>query len=364
MVGASIDDTAGGTDTRVKIAVVGAGDMGRRHMQAIVGDVNLTLAAIVDPWDNGKAAAEQFRVPLFADLAVMIDSIQPDGAIIATPNDLHASLAQIGVARRLPILIEKPIADKVSDAYALAELAEAAGVPILVGHHRRHNPLIQEARRIIESGALGVLTAVSATWLVRKPDDYFNVRWRREQGGGPILINLIHDIDNLRYLAGEIVAVQATSSNRRRDYDVEDTAAIVVTFAGGALGTILISDAAPSPWSWELTAGETTSYAYPRTSADCYVLAGSLAALGVPSLRVWRHDGAQSWRSPLLEECRPVAEADPFALQLRHFAAVIRGAAAPMVTARDAARTLEVTLAVKDAARTKTIVELPVRERP
>ena len=50
---------------------------------------------------------------------------------------------------------------------------------------------------------IGDLVAVSATWLVRKPDDYFDVRWRRENGGGPILINLIHDIGTRRHLGGD-----------------------------------------------------------------------------------------------------------------------------------------------------------------
>ena len=100
----------------------------------------------------------------------------------------------------------------------LVEAAEAAGVPILVGHHRRHSPLIQRARAIVASGRLGRITAVTGLCLYRKPDHgYFDGAnaWRREPGGGVILINLVHVVDDLRNLCGEITEVQAAHLLRR-----------------------------------------------------------------------------------------------------------------------------------------------------
>ena len=70
----------------------------------------------------------------------------------------------------------------------------------------------------------------------------------------------------------------------------------------------------------------------------------------MPSLRLWRYEGAQDWRAPLPEERLAVEEADPIRVQAAHFADVIRGRAEPLITARDAARTLEATLAVAEAA--------------
>src|SRR5207237_7798811 len=134
--------------------------------------------------------------------------------------------------------------------------AERAGVALLVGHHRRYNPVIEKSRELVRSGALGKLITVVALWLIRKPDDYFEIAWRREQGGGPILINLIHDIDDLRYICGEIDSVQAMTSNAMRGFAVEDTAAITLRFFNGAIGTVTVSDAVPAPWWWEITSGE------------------------------------------------------------------------------------------------------------
>ena len=71
------------------------------------------------------------------------------------------------------------------------------------------------------------------TALFYKPDDYFEAGggWRRQPGGGPILLNLIHEVNNLLSLVGDIVRVQAVSSNATRGYPVEDTTAMIFTFA-------------------------------------------------------------------------------------------------------------------------------------
>ncbi len=337
-----------------RLAVVGAGDIGRRHMQAIRAAGSTTLAAVVDP----VLISPNHDAPHFADIRSMLNDVVPDGIIIAAPNDQHVALAEVCIEHGIPTLVEKPISNSIRSAYGLADLSEERNVPILVGHHRRHNPLIQRARAILQGGALGAITAVSATWLVRKPQEYFAVQWRTENGGGPILINLIHDVDSLRYLVGEVVSVLGVSSKARRGLQVEDTAAAILTFANGAVATIVLSDFTPSPWSWELTAGETTSYAYPRVDADCYQIAGTLASMAVPSLRIWRHDGAQSWQSPLVAEDTRIEPADSLVNQIRHFVDVITGTAVPIITARDAAKTLEVTLAITEAARTRSAVDI------
>jgi predicted dehydrogenase len=344
----------------VRIAVVGAGDIGRRHMAAISADPTCELAAIVEPAPTGPTVAREFAAPLLSSVDAMLSELVPDGVVIATPNSTHVPLSERCLKARIPLLVEKPLSDSVETAYELASLSETCGVPVLVGHHRRHNSIIQEARRIVACGAIGAVTAVNAVFLVRKPDDYFDVPWRREPGGGPILINLIHDIDNLRHVVGEIVSVQGTRSSARRHHAVEDTAAVIVTFECGAIGTVLVSDATPSPCSWELTAGEKSSYVYPCTGQDCYLVAGSLGSLSIPTLRLWRHDGLQSWRSPMSMEQVSVESVDAHARQIRHFADVIRGTAKPIITARDGARTLEVTLALIEASKRQTVVELPV----
>lgn len=264
------------------------------------------------------------------------------------------------MAAGVPILVEKPIGETVDDATRLVEAAEAAGVPLLTGHHRQYSPIMAKAREVIRSGTLGPIVAVVGTALFSKPDDYFDVGggWRREPGGGPILINLIHEVNNLLSLVGDIVSVQAMSSNATRGFPVEDTAAMIFRFANGALGTFALSDTAASVRSWEQTSQEDTSYPT-FGDEDCYHIVGAIGSLSIPTMRLRTYPAEPSWWEPM-QTTLHIERSDPLANQVEHFAAVIQGAAEPVVSGRDGLATLRVTEAVSEAARTGTQVDIAV----
>lgn len=336
----------------VRIAVAGVGMIGRRHIELIMESDECDLAGIVDPAPAAAAFACDAGVSLYRTLAELCASERPDAVIVATPNSLHVENGIDCIAHGVPVLIEKPLADSVDDAAELIDVAERAKVPVLVGHHRRHSPILEKTREIVQSGALGRIVAVMGSAMFYKPDSYFDEGpWRREPGGGPILINMIHEVDDLRSMCGEIVQVQALASNATRGFSVEDTVALSLRFANGALGTFLLSDTAASARSWEQTSAENASYAsYP--DEDCYVIAGDLGSIAVPSMRLKAYAGERSWWKPLRSSVVAVQRSDPLSRQLRHFCAVVRGEAAPLVTARDALQTLRVTLAIHESART------------
>ena len=223
-------------------------------------------------------------------------------------------------------------------------------VPLLVGHHRRHGPDIGGARALIAKGEIGPLMAVNGMWWAKKPDDYFNVAWRREPGGGPILINLIHEIDSLRFIAGEITEVHAFTGNQARGAAVEDTAAVTLRFANGALGSFVISDAVPSPYTWEFTSGH--ALYFPSQTGDYLWFGGRIGSLTVPSLTRWAHaDPGQSWQDPIIAAAQAKGVASPYVAQLKHFMAVIQGQARPLIDVEDGMRTLAATLAVEKSGR-------------
>lgn len=340
----------------VRIAVVGAGLIGRRHIGLVRDDRGCELVSVVDP---DPAARSGHGVPGHADIARMLADARPEGVIVASPNRHHAGHVLCCVEAGIPVLVEKPLADSLADATTMVEAAESAGVPLLVGHHRRHSPLLAAARDVVRGGRLGRLVAVQGSALFRKPDDYFDrAPWRREAGGGPILINLVHEIDSLRALCGEVTEVQAAGSNTARGFGVEDTAALTLRFASGALGAFLLSDTAASPRSWEQTTREDP--AYPSyADEDCYVLAGTDGSLGFPTMRLRVYGGKPSWWEPFRTSVLDVARGDPLARQLAHFRAVVRGEAAPLVDGHDGLRTLRVTHAVAESARTGTPVHIP-----
>jgi predicted dehydrogenase len=340
----------------VRIAVVGAGRIGYQHIVRIQDEPQATLTAVVDPRPESQELARRLKARWFPDLGSMLHADRPDGVIVATPNPLHVANGLTCVAAGVAMLIEKPVSDDVPSGWKLVEAAEQAGVPMLVGHHRRHSPLIRAAREIVASGRIGQVTTVNGlSWLL-KPKEYFETAWRREPGAGVILINLIHVIDDLRNICGDVVSVRALQSNAVRGFPVEDTAALLLRFRNGALGTVSISDTVGAPWSWELTSGE--DKAYPHTDECCYLVGGTEGSVSIPRLEVWRHAGDQGWWAPIERQRRVVPEQDPLALQLRQFCKVARREEAPLLSGREAMKTLETTLAVKESAATGNEVRL------
>ena len=339
-----------------RIAVVGAGLIGRRHVDAIRRVEGAEAACVVDPAEEAKAYAVEIGAPWRPSLQEAIADGLADAAILATPNQMHVEGGLACVGAGLPALIEKPIADDAAAAARLVDAAEAAGVPILVGHHRRHNPIVRAAKAKIEAGALGRIVAAHAMCWFYKPDDYFNVEWRTKPGAGPIFINLIHDVDLMRHLVGEVVAVQALEASAARGHEVEDTAAALLHFDTGAVGTITVSDSVVAPWSWELTAAENP--AYPETGQSCYLIGGAKGSLEVPSGGVWRQDGERSWWRPIERTADRSERIDPLDTQIAHFCEVARGEAAPLVSGREGLKSLQVIEAIKRAAATGEVVRL------
>src|SRR5262245_66287947 len=121
------------------------------------------LTAIVDPAPNAAEIAKKAGAPLVGSLADVLARERPDGVILATPNRLHVEQGLACVAAGVPALIEKPLADRIEDAERLCEAAESAGVKLLTGHHRQHNPLMVKAAEIVRSGRLGRMVAVVGT---------------------------------------------------------------------------------------------------------------------------------------------------------------------------------------------------------
>ena len=340
-----------------RLGVIGTGMIGREHCALIADHPGATLAGIADPTEAALELSSEHSAPHFDNYPQMLDSLALDGVVVALPTALHAGAGLACLEKGLPCLIEKPIADTVDAARTLAEASDLLNVPVLVGHHRRHSPDMRAARQLVTEGAIGEVLAVNGLWLMDKPDSYFEADWRRAPGGGPILINLIHEIDWLRHVVGEIDAVSGFTSSKARGHTVEETVSVALRFRNGALGTFLLSDAVPSPYSWEVTSGQ--ALYFPHRPGDCYVIGGRSGSLALPSVTLWRHDDPDAaWQDPI-EPDRVALDGNPaYRNQLDHFLDVIDGAAPPLVSADDGMKTLAATLAVERAASEGTTVHL------
>ena len=341
----------------VWLAVIGAGVIGKKHLATIAATPGAKIVAIADPAPAAEATAAEYGIPYFQDTGAMLAATRPDGVIVATPTEVHLPPTLAALDAGAHVLVEKPIAASQAEAAEIVARAKAAGRHVLVGHHRRYYPVLRRTREILEGGEIGDVVTVHGHWTVLKEGrGYWDPEWRKRRAAGPVLTNLIHEFDTLRFVCGEIASVQAAMTNRVRGWDKEDAAAIVITFASGAIGTFTLSDASASPWGWELATGENP--AFPPTWQNTHRFTGTTGALEFPDLAIWRNVGGRGWNHAMERQPVPFGQAEAYALQCAHFCDVVRGMAAPLVDAADGTRTLAATVAVFRAAETGERVDL------
>ncbi|MAZ15016.1 MAG: oxidoreductase [Ahrensia sp.] len=342
----------------IAVAVVGAGIIGRTHIDTLAQAGGIHLCAIVDPAPATAEIAKNHGVPFFGDIEALIGSGAAKGVIVASPNNTHVEIARRLLDAGLAVLLEKPVATTVAEGLELDMAVKAAAAPLLVGHHRRHNPIIKAARKAISEGAIGELVTANVNVTLTKPAAYFDVAWRTQPGqGGPLLINLIHEIDLLRHFFGDVTAVTALTSNVRRHLEVEDTAAAILEFEAGGIASCTITDAACGPWAWDVTAHENPAR-FPSHDVFAHAYSGTKAGLSLPDLTFWKHPDTPDWAHEMSSHRLPCTHADPYIAQLEHFAALIRGETEPLVSCRDGLANMQVVEAVKSSAQEGRRIEL------
>jgi predicted dehydrogenase len=323
----------------LSILVVGAGIGGQLHLKSLYKSDRAVCIGIVAPADEANiSVARAYGIQLFNSISECVSKLSIDGVIIASPNSFHLPHFAESLQHGLPTLIEKPLADTIQHAFQMLELSRKyPNIGVLVGHHRAHSSYIKHSIDIINSGTLGDLVSFMGSAQYYKPNAYFEQgQWRSKLGGGPILINMIHEVDILRRLVGEIISVSAYTSHRTRGFEVEDTCSINFEFANGVLGTFILSDTVVSALSWELTSRENP--AYPAYPFDCYILGGTRGSLSIPTMTLssYPEDIPPSWWAPLKIETTNVAHfSNPIDNQLIHFLNIIDNHEIPKVTVKD-----------------------------
>jgi len=313
-----------------RVLVVGGGLIGIRHVEAVQAHQDCMLVGLADPDMSIETDAPRFASMADVDVPV-------DGVIIATPTHLHASHGAEAAGRGWHMLIEKPVAGHLKDAHDLEAALKTSSVQSLVGHHRRYHASVQQLKASISDGLIGDVVTVSLIWAMRKPDAYFDGNWRTA-GGSPVMINLVHDIDLLRFCVGEIEQAVALKGKTQRAGDRIESGAIALGFENGATGTISFADTAPSPWGFEAGTGENPNIG--TTDQDMMWITGTKGAISFPSMTLWK---GTDWGTPAQQVALPknLISKPPLEAQLDHFLAVMDGAE-PLIDVTDATRTLSV----------------------
>ena len=244
---------------RLRIGLVGCGDVVGQNAGAIEVAPNVELVASYDPV---VALAEDVAAEYGGDVEhsyeALLDRADVDAVLLSVPHHLHLPLGAAAATSGKHLIVEKPLANDLSSAVELVRAAEQADVVLSVCFPQRFEPAaVIAARRLVEQGALGDPMGVLLTFWADKPPSYWvggysgraPSSWResrqRQAGGGVLIMNLCHYVDLIRYVGGleaELVLAQAQPEDAAAE--VEGLVSVTVRYAGGAIGTLCASSGA------------------------------------------------------------------------------------------------------------------------
>jgi UDP-N-acetyl-2-amino-2-deoxyglucuronate dehydrogenase len=227
----------------VKIGILGGGNISDTHARAAAAIDGVEVVAFHGSnRDRTAALARRFEAPVYDTLDQFLAHRPMDIVAIGTPSGLHADQGIAASQRGLHVLVEKPIDVTTAKADALIAACDAAGVKLGVFFQDRLRPAIVDIKRMIDDGTIGkpVMIAGRVRWY-RPPEYYSGSRWRGSwtlDGGGAVMNQAIHTVDLVQWMFGPVARVSAAAATLVHDIKVEDTAAAVIEFTNGAIGTI------------------------------------------------------------------------------------------------------------------------------
>ena len=227
----------------VRYGIVGCAGVGNNHARAALKAEGAELVACADISEEAAAEfAEEYEVPAtYANPAEMVEDAEIDAVSVCTPSGTHAQVTTSIANAGAHVLCEKPLeiyADRMNE---MIETCDEAGVKLGGIFQRRMDPGNRRARRAVQDGELGEPILGDATIKWFRPQSYYDsAAWRgtRDMDGGCMMNQGIHHIDTLQWIMGGVESVIAVTDTLSREMECEDTAALVVRFDNGAVGTI------------------------------------------------------------------------------------------------------------------------------
>lgn len=234
---------------QVRIGIVGAGGIARKHVEGLMTDPQARITAIVDVRPEAAAQmAHATGAQVYPTLEAALHAV--DLVYVLTPPSLHRALSVMALEAGKPVVVEKPLASSLSDGEAMVETARRTGIALMPAFNMRFRPGFMRLKKSIETGRLG------------KPLNFWSQRlgigvgrgenWRTTPGllCGMSVESLSHDIDLIRWLLGDIVEVAAQLRESRADLPgFDDNAAVVMALASGACATIHASWSSHIPFN-------------------------------------------------------------------------------------------------------------------
>lgn len=218
----------------VRIALVGAGRMGRLHLRALERAGTVEPAAIIEPDAQARRAVAAHGWPMYEAVEQFLNDATADAALVAAPSDQHAAVVATFAAAGLPVLCEKPLGVHADDAAAASRAAEKAGIILQIGYWRRFVPELRALRERIVAGELGQILQLSCMqWDAQLPSGQFRAR-----SGGVCVDMGVHEFDQARWLLGQefewVTATAAGTTSSAQEATDPDCASMLAGLSGGA----------------------------------------------------------------------------------------------------------------------------------
>jgi UDP-N-acetyl-2-amino-2-deoxyglucuronate dehydrogenase len=345
----------------LRIALVGCGRIARRHADLLAGGHidGACLAAVCDiREDRGRMFGQEFGVPFYREMHVMMANGGIDAVTVLTESGHHAThvieLAQYGK----PIIVEKPMALTLADADRMISACESAGVRLFVVKQNRFNVPVVKTRDALERGRFGklILGTVRVRWC--RPQSYYDQDlWRGTWAldGGVLTNQASHHLDLLEWMMGEVESVHAFGATALADVETEDTAVVALKFTSGALGTI-----------------EATTATRPRDLEGSLSLLGDggtveIAGFAVNELRTWKFVTPEPDDDDVMEKFSvnpPNVYGFGHQAYYEHVVACLRDGSTALVDGTVGRRSLELLSAIYESIQYGERVHLRAPRRP
>jgi len=225
---------------RVKFAITGLGNIGKRHAQVVWQNEECELVAVIDR----ENTTNEFNVPHFNSLKDFFNAnIEVDVVTIATPNGIHAEQGLEVLSHNKHVLIEKPIALKVADAEMLIQKSLEMDRKVFTVMQNRYAPASKWLKELIESGVLGKIFIVQVNCFWNRDNRYYTKSsWHgsKKLDGGTLFTQFSHFVDILYWLFGDIKNIKAKFAdfNHESLTEFEDSGFINFDFVNGGVGSL------------------------------------------------------------------------------------------------------------------------------
>jgi len=321
------------------VGFIGCGGIAQAHAARLASMSEVELAAFSDVQvDRAKAMAAKYGGKAYGSWREMLDKERLDAVFICLPPFAHEDEVEVAAEKGVHVYIEKPIALSAELGERMVRAVEKHGVKSQVGYQLRFSFAAEEAKRLIESGAVGGVGLVVGAYWCR----FIRTDWwiDRSKSGGQLVEQATHLYDLLRWLCGDVELVYAEMDRLfYRDVEgttIEDTSGVVMRFKSGAIGVVSsTTGAVPDQWwvRWSIVGSGMTLEAFE-----------SLAERE-STLRIYH-----SARTPLRVEVLEERGRDPYLLAERDFIEAILRDRETRTPIREGLKTLKLTLAAVEAA--------------